>query len=139
VVGERVHQVDFATCYKYERSENGIEVPIELHYREGSVRLRAKVDTGAASCFFQRAYAEELGIQVEAGHRETFSTAAGYFEAFGHHLEIRCLGHKSVGIVYFGAATTFSRNVLGRMGWLDQHKLGLIDSNSTLYLDGSLT
>src|ERR1035437_2675285 len=105
-----MHQLDFATRYTYASSDRGIEVPIELRYRNDSVRLRAKIDTGAAACLFQRAYAEELGIEVEAGHSETFATATGSFVAYGHMVEIDCLGHRNYATVYFAKENSFSRN-----------------------------
>jgi len=133
-----MYQVDFATRFAYAPSGRGIEVTIELHHLESSVRLQAKIDTGAAVCFFQRAYAEELGIQVEAGRLETFSTATGDFEAYGHLVEIDCLGHRNYSTVYFAKAISFSRNVLGRSGWLDHHRMGLMDRESLLYLSSNL-
>jgi len=36
--------------------------------------------------------------------------------------------------VYFSADTSFTRNVLGRQGWLDRIKLGLVDYEEKLYL-----
>jgi Aspartyl protease len=130
-------QLDFVTRHNYSSSNREIEVPIELHYDGGSVRLLAKIDTGASVCFFHRAYAEELGIEVEAGRPETFSTAAGNFDAFGHIVEIGCLGHRNEATVYFPAALSFSRNVLGRDGWLDHNRIGLVDYESLLYLSSA--
>jgi Aspartyl protease len=132
-----MHQLDFVTRYAYPPSDRGIEVPIELRYGGESVRLPAKIDTGASGCFFQRAYAEELGVDVEAGRLETFSTAAGVFEAYGHRVEIDCLGHRNYATVYFARAISFSRNVLGRDGWLDHHRMGLSDRESLLYLSSN--
>jgi hypothetical protein len=133
-----MHQLDFATRYPYTPSPRGIEIPIELYYGAESVRLRAKIDTGASACFFQRAYAEELGIQVESGELETFDTPGGPFEAYSHMVEIDCLGHRNPSRVYFARALTFSRNTLGREGWLDHHRMGLIDFQSLLYLGTNL-
>ena len=133
-----MYQLDFATRYPYSPSSTGIEVPIKLYYGGEFVRLPAKIDTGAADCLFQRAYAVELGIEVEAGQLETFSTATGTFVAYGHMVEIDCLGHRNHAKVYFAKAESFSRNVLGRRGWLDHHRMGLIDFESLLYLSPNL-
>ncbi|MDR3571740.1 MAG: hypothetical protein P4L81_06135 [Candidatus Pacebacteria bacterium] len=129
-----MYQLEFETRHSYSPSPKGIVVPISLSYAGEFVRLEAKIDTGASVCFFQRPYAVELGIQVEAGRLETFSTAAGVFEAYGHMVEIDCLGHRNHAMVYFAKALDFTRNVLGREGWLDHHRLGLIDYQSSLYL-----
>ena len=62
----------------------GIEIPIELHHAGEFVKLRAKVDTGAASCIsLDRAYAEELGIEVEKrGTPNIFNCVTGWFDAY---------------------------------------------------------
>jgi hypothetical protein len=36
--------------------------------------------------------------------------------------------------VYFAADAAFSRNVLGRQGWIDRIRLGLVDYEGKLYL-----
>jgi hypothetical protein len=36
--------------------------------------------------------------------------------------------------VYFAAHESFTRNVLGRSGWLDQVRLGIVEYESKLYL-----
>ena len=133
-----MYQLDFATRYLYSRSPRGIEVPINLYHGGEFVRLRAKIDTGALACFFQRAYAEELGIQVESGQLETFSTPGGDFDAYGHLVEIGCLGHRNHARVYFAKALRFDRNTLGQEGWLDHYRMGLVDSESLLYLSTNL-
>lgn len=61
-------------------------------------------------------------------------TATGAFRAYGHEVEMETLGINVVSTVYFAESEFFDRNVLGRIGWLDRVKLGLIDSESLLYL-----
>jgi hypothetical protein len=36
--------------------------------------------------------------------------------------------------VYFAAHESFTRNVLGRRGWLDQVRLGIVECESRLFL-----
>jgi hypothetical protein len=53
----------FSARYDYAGASAGIQVPIELRAGQGrSVRIVAKLDTGASFCIFQRDYAEQLGI-----------------------------------------------------------------------------
>jgi hypothetical protein len=44
------------------------------------------------------------------------------------------LGIRSEATVYFASDEQFSRSVLGRIGWLDRVKLGLIDYEVKLLL-----
>jgi hypothetical protein len=133
--GERLEPLTFLSKYNYSRSVAGIEVPISLrvdHVR--SVRLLAKVDTGASFCIFQRNYAEQLGIDVESGVRQTVRTPTGRFEVYGHILKLSCLDWEFETTVYFAATLDYSRNVVGRSGWLQNFRLALVDHDSMLFL-----
>ena len=112
----------------------GIEVPVELHLADMSIRLTAKIDTGATYCFFQREYAEALELNVEAGQHQIVKTVNGEFLTFGHFVELSCIEQRTATMVYFYADRQLKRNVLGRNGWLNQHRLGLIDHDLLLYL-----
>jgi hypothetical protein len=126
--------LSFQTSHTYSASKQGIEVPVELAYGTESARLVANIDTGASFCIFQREYAEAIGIAVESGLRQIVLTATGPFETFGHELEISCLGKRHSAMVYFAMQRAFNRNVLGRRGWIDHYRLGIIDYDQTLYL-----
>jgi len=63
-----------------------------------------------------------------------FSTAMGSFDAYGHTVTVETLGYSFNVTVYFAAHESFTRNVLGRRGWLDQLRLGLVEYESKLYL-----
>jgi len=63
-----------------------------------------------------------------------FRTANSSCEAFGHEVEISVLGVTTVLIVYFFADASINKNVLGRVGWLDRVRLGLVDHDTTMYL-----
>ena len=62
-----------------------------------------------------------------------FRTANSSFEAFGHEIEISVLGVVTYSMVYFFADPSIAKNVLGRVGWLDRVRLGLIDHDSEIY------
>jgi Aspartyl protease len=83
----------FATEHVYDSTLEGITLEVFLNAGGGEpVRLRAKVDTGASDCVFERQYADLLGLAVEEGERRVFSTAAGRFLAFGHEVSVDVLG-----------------------------------------------
>jgi hypothetical protein len=126
--------LSFQSKYDYSNSRLGIEVPIVLTTGGSrSVRLRAKLDTGASFCIFQREYAEQLGIDVEGGqHRE--GTATGTFSVYGHAVTLSCLDWRFETFVYFAIAPGFTRNVVGRSGWLQHFRVGLIDHDCLLFL-----
>lgn len=124
----------FATLHKYDLNESGITVRLTLLSGAESVTFEAKVDTGSSHCVFQRQFGEQLGIQIEQGLPETFGTAAGAFLAYGHEVTLVVLGLETTATVYFAADEHFTRNVLGRQGWLDRVRLGLVDYEGQLYL-----
>ena len=133
--GEHLETLTFASKYNYSDAIAGIEVPISLTAGDGrSVRLLAKVDTGASFCIFKREYAEQLGLRVESGQHQVLATATGRFDAYGHTLNLRCFDWEFETTVYFAAPPDFPRNVVGRIGWLQHFRLGLIDHDTTLFL-----
>lgn len=74
--------------------------------------------------------AEALGLDLESGIRTRFRTANSGLEAFGHEIELGVLGVVTNSTVYFFADPTIDRNVLGRIGWLDRVRLGLVGHDS---------
>ena len=126
--------LSFSESYNYDTLKIGITVPTKLFFGEKSVRLEAKVDTGAENCIFERTHAERLGIDAESGDILVFNTAAGNFAAYGHEVKILVLGIEIYATVYFAKEESFTRNVLGRQGFLDRVKLGLIDYEGKLLL-----
>jgi len=134
-VGEHLEILNFRSKYQYQVSSVGIELPITiLSGARKQVSLVAKVDTGAAFCVFQREYAEQLGLYVESGLRQTFVTATGRFQAYGHNVTLSCLNHDIESTVYFAGYHDFPRNVLGLQGWLDKARFGLVHYDRSLFL-----
>lgn len=127
----------FSLSFDVERgysSAEGIIVPVTLHHGLDRVSFEANIDTGSTFCIFNRGHAETLGLNVESGDPARFSTVTGTFEAFGHLLTLETLGYTFDVTVYFAAHESYSRNVLGRRGWLDQVRLGIVEYESKLYL-----
>lgn len=126
--------VSYEQVYEYDTLKSGITVIAAISYGGESRQIRAKIDTGAENCIFERKHGERLGIEIESGKEQIFSTAAGIFTAYGHELTLSVLDIETVSIVYFAKEESFTRNVLGRQGWLDRVKLGLIDYEGKLLL-----
>ena len=125
----------FQSTYDYSASASGIEIPVILRVgTDRTVRLLANVDTGSSFCIFQRDYAEQLGIEVENGLHQPITTAAGAFDAYGHHVMLSCLDWEFETTVYFAAPPNFPRNVVGRSGWLEHFRLAVIHHDSVLHL-----
>ncbi len=69
-------QLNFEKFLVYDTSKNGIELNVVLRSSaETSVKLAAKIDTGADHCIFERRFGEELGLKIENGIKQRFSTA----------------------------------------------------------------
>jgi len=126
--------LSFDKTYFYNTLESGITVPILLSLSGTAVEFEAKIDTGAENCIFERRHGETLGLQIESGSEQIFSTVTGIFVAYGHELTMNVLEVEFVSTVYFAKEESFTRNVLGRQGWLDRVKLGLIDYEGRLFL-----
>ena len=101
---------------------------------ENSVQLSAGVDTGATFCIFRSELAEALGLALTSGNRKRFRTANSSLEAFGHEVELSVLGVTSQSTVSFFADAEINKNVLGRVGWLDRVRLGLVEHDCQIYL-----
>ena len=87
----------------------GIQIPVTLGIDSRQhVRLLAKVDSGAASRIFQREHADALGIDVERGLLQSFSTPTGRFDAYGHAVILAVPNNFEIeSIVYFARQPEF--------------------------------
>ena len=126
--------LEFDFSHQYSLLEIGIAVEATLQNGDFSVEIDAKIDTGSTFCVFERHYGERLDLDVEAGTPIEIGTATGSFRAFGHELTLTVLGIETVSTVYFAESDYFDRNVLGRIGWLDRVKFGLIEREGKLFL-----
>jgi hypothetical protein len=129
-----MHQLAFTRAHSYAGRDAGITVPVALRSGALFADLVASVDTGASHCLFENAYAARLGLDLTSGLLTRFQTANSIFDAYGHEVEINVLGIVTHSLVYFFAEPSIRKNVLGRGGWLDRVRLGLIDHDRELYL-----
>ena len=128
------YQLEFEKLVSYDLRKEGISVSVDLQFGNVRVPAEAKVDTGATTCVFGRAVAQGLGIELERGLARRFVTAAGSFIAYGHEVTLTVHGFSFDSLIFFSADEGVSRNVLGRIGWLNRLKIALIDYEGELYL-----
>jgi hypothetical protein len=127
------HQLSFALTHDYS-AKDAIRLAVTLISGDEVIKTDAFLDTGATYCIFKREIAVSLGIDVEAGEVVRVGTVTGGFDAYGHTLTLETLGYSFDITVYFVAHDGLPRNVLGRRGWLDHVRLGLVDHDGKLYL-----
>lgn len=82
------HDLTFDKLLKYDVGVPGISIEVELRLGGSSVSVLAKVDTGSDHCVFSRASGEALGLEIDTGERQVFSTATGMFLTFGHRVTL---------------------------------------------------
>lgn len=126
--------IEFAETYEYDTMLVGITVPVALFDGAESSAFKAKIDTGSSFCIFERKNGERLGLEIESGEKISINTATDSFTAYGHEVTMFVLGIETYAKVYFAKEDWFTRNVLGRQGFLDRVKLGLIDYEGKLLL-----
>lgn len=126
--------IEFDILHEYSLYDTGITVDLILQSGNLKVDVVAKIDTGSTYCIFERHHGEGLDLDIESGTPSEIGTATGSFRAFGHELTLSVLGIETVSTVYFAESDYFDRNVLGRIGWLDRVKLGLIEQEGKLFL-----
>ncbi len=126
--------LEFNVLHEYSLFKVGITIEAILNKNSLRVDVEAKIDTGSTYCIFERHHGEGLDLDIEGGTLVDISTATGSFRAYGHELTLTVLGIETVSTVYFAESDYFDRNVLGRIGWLDRVKLGLIDQEGKLFL-----
>lgn len=128
------HIIDFDKLYLYDTLKTGITLPVLLKIKSLETSVQAKIDTGASHSIFERIHGEYLGLEIETGDLLSFSTVTGSFRAFGHELSIQFLETEIYTKIYFAEDENFRKNVLGRQGWLDRVKFGLIDYEGKMFL-----
>jgi hypothetical protein len=127
-------QLSFTRREKYSSLATGINLETKLRFKELFINCEAKVDTGAELCLFQRAIGEALEIPIENGVKKRLETLTGTLTAYGHEVVLEVLGLQLQTVVYFAEDGEVRRNLLGRQGWLQLIRFGIVDYDSELYL-----
>jgi predicted aspartyl protease len=127
-------RLEFSRAYSYQATTEGIPLPVVLRTGTETVDLLAYVDTGASNCLFERKQGEMLNLSIEDGEPKAFRTANGRLDTFGHVVSLETLDLWVESMVYFFADPGINKNLLGRSGWLDRVRLGLVEHDQRLYL-----
>jgi hypothetical protein len=128
------YSLSFRTLHTYSDSRTGIGVPVVLTVGKNKCKTLANLDTGASYCIFKREHGEELGLDIESGVRQEIGTATEPFLTYGHTVLVAALGFEVEVTIYFAARVGLPRNVLGRSGWIEQLRLGIVDYDRELYV-----
>lgn len=128
------HILEFDELYFYDTLLSGVTFPALLRTHDTETEVEVKLDTGASHSFVSRIHGENLGIDIESGEPLTVGTIGNTFQCFGHDLTIQFQGIEVFSKVYFFEDAAINKSVLGRQGWLDRVKLGLIDYEGKLLL-----
>lgn len=129
-----LHQRSFRAAHTYDALPSGITLPITIRSGSTEILVDVKLDPGSTFCIFQPSIGRKLGFEIERGLVERIGTVTGSFSVYGHEATLIVLGIETTATVYFAAEEHFPINVLGRVGWLDRVRLGLVDYESRLYL-----
>ena len=129
-----IYQINYAALIDFDRGRKGIEIPVTLRCGGKSVTNNAKLDTGSTDCIFERWQGEMLGLDIESGSPQKFSTATGIFQTYQHWVSLS-VAHLAFDVpVYFAKDYEFNRNILGRHGFTQITRFGLIDYDGKLFL-----
>jgi hypothetical protein len=128
------YQLAFDGFHFYNSDQSGITVPARLSLGSAYTDVVTKLDTGASYCIFQRAHGERLGFDIESGHQIKIYTAAGSFFAFEHNVTLTVLDFSFDSLVYFAKDDDFTRDVLGRHGFLNKVQIGIRDYQGEFYM-----
>jgi hypothetical protein len=129
-----MHNLNYENLILYDTGKIGITLDVEIGLGDLTANFEAKVDTGAEACIFQRTFGERIGLEIESGEPQNFSTATSSFKTYGHSVTLITKGFQFDSYVYFAADESFGKNVLGRYGWLNRLIIGINDYDGKLYL-----
>jgi hypothetical protein len=126
--------LNFDIRKNYDTTKVGITVPVILRSGHLAIDVAAKLDCGAGNCIFGRARGESIGLDIESGYPQRFSTVTGSFPAYGHEVVMQIYGIEIEAVVFFAVDEGFDRDVLGLTGFIDRVQLGLIHYSNEIYL-----
>ncbi len=127
------YQLEFLNRFTYPSSfDITLSIAISANSQD-FYEVNAKLDSGSVFCILQRHYAKLLKLDLEAGISQRIRTATGSFLAYGHEIIISIEGIEWQATVLFAADEYFPVNVVGRIGFLDHLRIGLVDYEQTLY------
>jgi hypothetical protein len=128
------HILQFEHSLDYDAGKEGITVPVTLRLGQNWIHVETKLDSGSSYCIFERLHGETLGLDIENGFPQWIGTPIGSFLTYGHGVTLSVKEYDFDIVAYFAKDEWFNRNVLGRNGWLNRIRMGLIDYEGKLYL-----
>lgn len=128
------YQLDFEKLISFDDTGDGIALEAEIRYSDVSVKIDSRIDTGAVYSIFERRFGEQLGLDIESRMRQRFGTATGGFYAYGFRVTLVTADLEFDSMVFFAEDASFTKNVLGRITWLDNLALGLVAGAGEIYL-----
>lgn len=128
------YTITFDVLHEYDAGAPGITVPVTLNTGLFSQTIEAKLDSGSSYCVFRRGVGEAIGLDIETGMPQWISTPTGSFLTYGHEVTLSAFGFQFDAMVFFAVDEWFNRDVLGRFGWMQLLKLGVIDYEGKLFI-----
>jgi hypothetical protein len=127
-------QLTFTEEFICDEDPDGLIIPVSLEFGDKSIRVVAKVDTGAEVCLFTSEVGLKIGIPIEEGIPISLGGVGGSLEASGHEVTLQTGALAFHTVVYFAKYPGLPRNFLGRRGWLRNLRLAVIDYDNLVYL-----
>lgn len=121
-------------AHPYPEHADGIVIPVSLSSGHTFHKAEAVVDPGAGVCLFSREIGEILGLDIEQGIYQRLGTLTGGLDAFGHEVGLQTYDLAFTSTVYFARDYLLRRNLLGRNGWLNKLRFGLVEYDQVIYL-----
>jgi hypothetical protein len=82
---------------------------------------------------YEETWADILGLP-ESGVERDYRTVTGSFRAVGHEIILETLGLQWQSLVFFHSMGNPAHAFVGRRGWLDRVRLGIVHRRRRLFL-----
>ncbi len=128
------HLLEFDHLIRYDHGLTGITIETTIGFSDVTTTFPAKIDTGSSVCVFERSHGESLGLDIESGIFLKISTATGTFNTFGFRVGLKVADLEFDSLAFFAEDENIRRNILGRHGWLELIRMGLVDYEGKLFL-----
>lgn len=127
----------FSLPYSFE-PRSGSRFPglqVTIHGSQASDSTIAHIDTGAEYCYFDGVRCNALGLNLLAGKRTSFTTAAGAKgEFYLHQIDLEFLGQRVRTLVGF-SKDRMVREILGRSGFLEHIQFGVRERHELVFIE----
>lgn len=111
---------------KFKYKKYGLEVlrpviPVEIYYKDRSVKYEVLVDSGADFCIFNAEIAEVLGIDLTSGEKRSVSGITGVIEPYYVHPVTIMVGGwpHDIKVGFLKNIGGYGHGVVGQKGFFD--------------------